>query len=192
MRRFRFIPLLLAAALLSACGGEEWRTREIAGLMPPLEFQLTGADGEGLTEQAFRGDVTIMFFGYTFCPDICPATLARLAATVDRLPEDAAENVRVLFVSVDPKRDDPERIAAYAGAFGENVNGATGTQEQLRELTRRYRTTYGYGEADQHGNYLVSHASAVFVFDEEGEVRLMFRQDDPIEAMAGDLEELAG
>ncbi len=192
MRRFRFIPLLLAAALLSACGGEEWRTREIAGLMPPLEFQLTGADGEGLTEQAFRGDVTIMFFGYTFCPDICPATLARPAATVDRLPEGAAENVRVLFVSVDPKRDDPERIAAYAGAFGENVNGATGTQEQLRELTRRYRTTYGYGEADQHGNYLVSHASAVFVFDEEGEVRLMFRQDDPIEAMAGDLEELAG
>lgn len=188
----RLIPLLLAVSLLSACGGEEWRTREIAGLMPPLEFELTGADGEPLTEQAFRGEVTMMFFGYTFCPDVCPATLARLTAAVDHLPEGAAENVRVLFVSVDPKRDDPRRIAAYAGAFGEAVSGATGTQDQLRELTRRYRTTYGYGEPDQNGNYLVSHASAVFVFDEEGEVRLMFRQDDSIEAMAADLEELAG
>jgi protein SCO1/2 len=188
----RFLPMLLAVSLLAGCSGEDWETRYIGGLMPPLEFQLTGADGEPLTEAAFRGDVTMMFFGYTFCPDVCPATLAKLSAAIEQLPEDTARNVQVLFVSVDPKRDDPERIAAYAGAFGERVSGATGTQEQLRELTRRYRTTFGYGETDQYGNYLVSHASAIFVFDEEGEVRLMFRPDDSITAMADDLAALAG
>ncbi len=187
----KLIPLVLAL-LIAACGEEEWRTKDISGLMPGLEFELTGSDGDTLTEAAFEDDVTLVFFGYTYCPDVCPMTLARLTAALDRLPADAADDVRVLFVSVDPERDDPKRLAEYTGAFGEGITGATGSEEQLRTMARRYRTTFGYSEPDEHGDYLVSHSSAVFVFDAEGEVRLMFRPDDEIDVMAADLEQLAG
>lgn len=186
----RCVAAVMIALAVSACGDAEWRTKDIGGLMPPLEFTLTGEQGGTLTEQRFDDQVTVLFFGFTFCPDVCPNTLARLAAVIDGLPADQREAVRVLFVSVDPKRDDPARLAAYTGAFGPRFVGATGSQEQLRVLTKRYRVTYGYGESDASGNYNVSHASAIFVFDRDGEARLLMREDDSVEAMRADIARL--
>lgn len=188
----KWLTLCLMVLAVAGCGSEDWRTRSLEGLMPPLEFELVDGQGERITEDSFEGRVTLMFFGYTFCPDICPVTLAKLSAVVDRLPEDVARDVRVLFISVDPERDDPQRLAAYTGAFGDFITGATGSQGALRELNRRYRATYGYSEPDEHGNYLVSHSSAVYVFDRDRETRLMFRLEDDIDDMAADLRQLAG
>ena len=184
---------LMLTLVLGGCGDRSWETKDISGLMPELSLELTGESGDELSAEQFEGQITLMFFGYTQCPDICPVTMGRLAALMDQLPESIAQDTRVLFVSVDPDRDTPERLASYTDAFGDHFVGATGTQEQLRELNKRYRVTYSYGEAKgESDGYLVSHSSAVFVFDRDGEVRLMFRQDDDIEAMTADLKRLAG
>ncbi len=186
----RAFLLMGLAALLAACGEPkpEFRTRDITGLMPELQFELTrAADGATVTGEDYRGVVTVVFFGFTNCPDICPMTMARFSAAFSKLEEGAADEVRVLFVSVDPGRDTLERLHGYVTAFGPRFTGLRGPQEELREVTKRYRVTYGYGEPDESGYYEVSHSSAAFVFDREGEIRLLVRGDDAIEDIAHDL-----
>jgi protein SCO1/2 len=185
------IPLLVAVLLLAACSaGEPWRTRDISGLMPELEFRLIDDRGQPVTADAFDGGVNLLYFGFTHCPDICPATLGKLVRARSELPSGLREDVRILFVSVDPRRDSPESLRTWTGYFGENVVGLTGDRDDLDTLTRRYRVTYGYGEETAPGRYDVSHSSAVFVFDPAGEARLLLRRDDPVAAISADLERL--
>jgi protein SCO1/2 len=189
-----FANFLLPMLLLVLAGCEqpaEWNGRDISGLMPPLEFELTGEDGEPMTEEALDDQVVALFFGYTHCPDVCPPTLARLAQAIQQLPEARREQVEVLFVSVDPERDSPERLKKFTDYFGDQVTGATGKIPQLRKLTQRYRTTFSHGQPDEDGNYTVSHGQAVYLFDRSGEVRLMVRDDISVDELASDLERLA-
>jgi protein SCO1/2 len=184
--------VLLSMLLLAGCGEEPWYGKEITGLMPELEFELTAESGETVTEQIFAGRPVAMYFGFTNCPDICPTTLARLTAAVRRLPEELQAELQLAFVSVDPSRDGPDALARYTDAFSERMVGLTGTQRQLRDFTRRYRITYGYDEPDENGDYEVSHSSAVFVFDGEGDPRLMLLDSLGVAEMAHDLELLLG
>ncbi len=171
-------PLVLAL-VLAACGDapSPARLRDIGALLPPLTFTLH--DGEARTRRAadFAGQVVVLYFGYTHCPDICPTTLARLAGLVRRLGA-AAARVSILFVSVDPARDTPAVLHAYAEAFGPRVVALSGSQEQLGALARRYRVSYGLGPADGDGQYEVSHSSAVFIFDPRGRARLLATAED--------------
>lgn len=182
--------LVAAAALLAlaGCAEEPWYGKEITGLMPELAFELTAETAEPVTAAAFEGRPVAMYFGFTNCPDICPTTLARLVAATRRLPQDLRDELQLAFVSVDPGRDDPQQLAAYTDAFSDRMIGLTGSQQQLRSLTRRYRITYGYEEPNAEGDYEVSHSSAVFVFDAEGEPRLMLLDSLSVEQMAHDLE----
>lgn len=186
----RWLLLALVALVLSGCGEQSWQTKDISGLMPALEFTLVDENGREVKGQDYRGKVTLLFFGFTNCPDVCPTTLARLAAATSKLSEEAREDVRVLFVSVDPARDDLETLRQYTDAFGPEFIGLTGDKAALDALTRRYRVTYGYGEKDEAGNYAVSHSSAVFAFDREGEVRLLIRASDPMDGIVADLRQL--
>lgn len=190
MSILRTIIFILAAMLAGCQQSAEWHGKEISGLMPDLAFELVDAGGQPVTQADFAGNVNLLFFGFTYCPDICPTTLAQLAAAVRQLPEAQRGQVNILFVSVDPDRDNGARLAEYAGAFGEQIIGLTGTQEQLETLTRRYRVTYGYGEADEAGNYNVSHSSAVFAFDSNGNVKLLLRDDLTPAQVAEDLQRL--
>ncbi len=185
--------MLAAITLLVAgCGGGTvWETKDVTGVLPPLEFALVSEDGRPVTEAAFRGEVAAVFFGYTHCPDVCPVTLARLRRALDQLPGATRERMVVLFVSVDPGRDTPASLAEYTAAFGPEFVGITGTVDALRRMTRRYRATFGYGASDGDG-YAVSHPSAVYVFDGRGRARLLIRTDDPVAAVAHDLGRLAG
>jgi len=192
MNPARVIAPAVLALLLAGCGEEPWYGKEITGLMPELEFELTAETGETVTEEVFAGRPVAMYFGFTHCPDICPTTLARLTAAVRQLPEGLREELQLAFVSVDPGRDGPQALARYTDAFSDRMLGLTGTQKQLRQLTRRYRITYGYEEPDVNGDYEVSHSSAVFVFDGEGEPRLMLLDDLGVAEMAHDLELMLG
>jgi protein SCO1/2 len=98
--------------------------------------------------------------------------------------------VRILFVSVDPARDTLAALNKYAAVFGPQVVGLRGTQDELRALTKRYRVSYGYGKPDAKGNYEVSHSSAVYVFDRQGEVRLLAGASDTASAITDDLRRL--
>ncbi len=183
---------VVLALLLGAAGCAErprWRLKDVSGVVAPLELELSDDRGRQVSEADFRGKVVMLFFGYLSCPDVCPATLVRLSEAVRRLGERAGE-VRVLFVSVDPRRDTLAALRAYVAAFAPQVVGLRGEEPVLRRLTRRYRVTYGYGEPDEDGFYLVSHSSAVFIFDRQGRARLLATSGDPVEAIAADLRRL--
>lgn len=182
--------LVALVTWLAGCSDPAWQTKDISGLMPPLEFELTGESGEEVEAQAFRGDTTLLFFGFTHCHDVCPTTMAHLDSLMSELDEDARDDLRVLFVSVDPARDDPEALREFTANFGPEFVGLTGNEAQLDELTRRYRVTYGYGEKDETGHYMVSHPSAIFAFDRSGEARLLIRQDDERDDVLSDLRRL--
>lgn len=195
MRRGRFSRLAVALGLglvvaLAGCGGDpSWGLKDISGLMPELQFTLTDDAGQVVRADDFRGKVTLLYFGYTHCPDVCPTTLATLTQARAKLGAQAAA-VRILFVTVDPARDTVARLHRYVALFGSGVVGLRGEDTQLRALTKRYRVTYGLGQPDENGDYPVAHSSAVFVFDRTGEVRLLATQADGIEAIASDLERL--
>ncbi|WP_346797466.1 SCO family protein [Halomonas sp. Bachu 37] len=187
MRKLLLLPALL---WLAGCSDPAWQTKDISSLMPPLAFELINEDSERVSEKEYSGEVTLLFFGFTHCPHICPTTLANLAAVSGELEQAAREDLRVLFVSVDPARDDPATLQEYTAAFGPEFTGLTGDQDALKDLTRRYRVTYGYGEKNDAGDYDVSHSNAVFAFDRKGDAQLLIREKDPREAVLADLRRL--
>ncbi|MEX1214960.1 SCO family protein, partial [Saccharospirillum sp.] len=97
---------------------------------------------------------------------------------------------RVLFVSVDPDRDDPQQLETYTNIFGPQFIGLTGTQKQLKDLTKTFRATYGYGKPDESGYYDVSHSMALYGFDAEGQARVLLKNDEAIENIAADMQQL--
>lgn len=192
-RRLLIVFALVATALLAACGSEAaYNAHDIEGVMPDLAFDLTDENGNAVDADDYDGTLKLLFFGYTNCPDICPATMARIRAALGGLDETSRENIDALFLSVDPERDDPERLKEFTSSFGPRFVGLTGTQEQLKALSKRYRVTYGYGEPNENGFYLVSHSSAIFVFGPEGKAQLLVNQEQDVDALRSDLETLLG
>lgn len=189
------LACLVAAMLVmmvAACSeAPRWQTRTLGAGFPGLEFELIAEDGETITEAQLQDAVTLLFFGYTSCPDVCPTTLARLSAAIKKLPEAQRDRVTVLFVSVDPERDDPQRLATYTDAFGSRFMGATAEPARLRQLASRYGSSFHHGPKDDEGDYLVTHGSNVLAFDRKGSARLLIRPDDGIEEIAHDLRQLS-
>jgi protein SCO1/2 len=189
---FRRIAALLFVALLAACGrsGTVWHATDITGALPPLEFSLNRAsDGAPVRGTDYRGKVVVLYFGYTHCPDICPATLANFAAALQKLGEKASE-VRILFVTVDPDRDSGPLLADYARAFAPQVEGLRGTNDQLVDVTRRYRVIYSVTPASAGHPYEVMHSAAAFFFDRSGRARLVTTNTDDIAGLTSDLKQL--
>ncbi|MFO7529466.1 MAG: SCO family protein [Marinobacter sp.] len=191
----RLLPLILTVSVLALTGcfgdEEQWHGKDISDLMPELEFELAGSGGQTVTPEDSEGNIRLLYFGFTSCPDVCPTTLTDLRKAVNQLPEDYRDDVTTLFVSVDPERDTPERLASYANFFGDYVVGLTAAEPELRALTKRYRTTFGYDEPDADGNYNVSHSSAVYVFDRSGKARLLLRPGLTPQQVSEDLAHLA-
>jgi len=194
---FRCLPALIARSafalllLLTACGNEEkpWSLYNVVGHLPDLQFDLTAAGGRTVTQADVTGHTVLLFFGYANCPDICPTTMAHLSEVVRRLGEQG-RNVRILFVSVDPHRDTPEKLQAYVNAFNDQAIGLTGTESQIAALARRYRVAYQIEKprpGDSDDAYEVTHARAIYIFDTKGRARLMAADSDSVEAMVGDL-----
>jgi protein SCO1/2 len=193
-RSLAMLLLACAAALTGACsspaGARTYHAADVSGIMPALSFHLTGPGGQPITEQFVRGKTTVLYFGYTHCPDECPTTLARLTAALHALGP-AATSVRVLFVSVDPQRDTPAVLSQYAHYFAPQVVGVSGTDAQLTAMTKRYRVAYRRDPPDAHGDYAVYHSSAVFVFDAEGHARLLVPDTETSAQIAEDLSTLS-
>ena len=164
----------LGAALAGGCrSGDSRSAIDISGNSPPLEFTLTRAsDGKRVTEADYRGDIVMLYFGYTFCPDVCPTTLANVADILKRLGPDA-ERVRLLFVTVDPDRDTLPVLADYVKSFAPEIEGLRGDSDQIAALARRYRIAYSVTPATATRAYEVTHGSAIYVFDATGAARLL-------------------
>src|SRR6185437_10666666 len=174
--------VLFLALMLAACGRSSFHMTDISGAMPRLDFHMTRAsDGAAVTGETYRGHVTLLYFGYTNCPDVCPATLANLTGMLAKLQD---RNIRILFVTVDPNRDSLALLQQYARAFSPQIEGLRGTDNQLADLARRYRVAYS---VDSKPPYTVMHSNAVFVFDRDGRARLVTTDTDDVDSMAEDV-----
>lgn len=171
----------VCVGLLGGCDGDrKWHSIDVSGSSPALSFTMTRAsDGKTVTQADYRGRVVMLYFGYTYCPDVCPTTLSNIAEILHRLgPE--ANDVRVLFVTVDPNRDTPSVLAAYVKNFAPQIQGLRGTPDQLAALARRYRVVYSVKPATKDHPYEVSHSSAIYVFDGSGAARLLIASRMPV------------
>ena len=174
--------------MLSACDNHSppFNSSNITGLMPDLQFQMSDENGRNVTAHDYHGQVVLLYFGYTSCPDACPTTLAMVSQAIAQLGRSGAQT-RVLFVTVDPKRDTAAVLKRYVSAFGPRFTGLRGNDAALSQLTRRYRVAYRLEPADANGNYAVDHSSAVFIFDSQGRARLLAHTGDTAKAVAADL-----
>ncbi|HEX5507177.1 MAG TPA: SCO family protein [Pseudolabrys sp.] len=172
--RRSFATLIFSSALL--CGGpaRAWNSTDISGALPPLSFTMTRAsDGKTVTAADYKGKVVLLYFGYTFCPDVCPTTLLNITTMLKSLGKNAGD-VRVLFVTVDPGRDKLPVLRQYTSAFAPQVVGLRGTPDQLAALAKRYRVAYSVAPATGGKPYEVTHGSAVYVFNRDGDIKLLF------------------
>ncbi|MEM7024540.1 MAG: SCO family protein, partial [Pseudomonadota bacterium] len=120
-------------------------------------FRLTDHHGNQVTEQDFAGRYMLVYFGYTFCPDVCPLSLTVMAGALDQLSEEQTEQMAPIFISVDPARDTVEQLASYAPLFHPNLVAMTGSEEQIRDAARAYRVYYNAPDAEDDA-YLVDHS----------------------------------
>lgn len=158
----------------------------VRGFLPDLRFSLQAAGPKTITQDDVKDKVVMMFFGYASCPDICPTTLAQLGAVMEELGNDA-EQVRILFVSVDPHRDTPDSLARYVAAFdGKHTTGLTGSEKQIADLARRYRVAFQIEKPDPNApeNYEVSHSRGVYIFDQQGRARYLAPDTESVQVLA--------
>ena len=179
------------ALLLTACSPEapKFRSTDISGADFGKELALTGHDGKPRTLADFRGKVVVLFFGFTHCPDICPTTLADVAAVLKKLGPDAAR-VQVLFVTVDPERDTPEILAKYVPAFDAGFLGLSGDAAETQRAAREFKIFYEKRPGGAPGAYTVDHSGQSYVIDPQGRLRLFVRHDRIAQDLAEDLRAL--
>jgi protein SCO1/2 len=184
----------LIAALLAGTGIFLWTgsrgTPGAGGIGGP--FTLENGAGKPVTAADFRGKFMLVYFGYTFCPDVCPTTLTAVADALDKLGPDAAK-LRPVFITVDPKRDTPTVVQRYVAAFSPAITGLTGTPEQIAQVAKEYRVYYaehrtGPGPED----YAMDHSSVLYLMGPDGSFVAPIRADATGDEMAANLRRLMG
>lgn len=155
---------------------------------PAPSFTLTADTGERLGVDDYAGKVVLLYFGYTFCPDICPASLAELADAMDDLGDRSAD-VQVVMVSVDPARDTPDLLGEYVDHFDPSFVGMTGTEEEIAAVAGAYGVYYQAHEGTAATGYLVDHLASVMVVDRRGRLVEVIGFGTESEAIAADIRE---
>ena len=184
--------LLLAALLIGAAavlwsGGGGTNALSIGG-----PFTLEDGNAKSVTDRDFRGRYMLVYFGYTFCPDVCPTTLNAIADAMDRLGP-AADRIQPVFITVDPKRDTPAAMKAYAAAFGPRIEGLTGTPEQIAAVAKAYRVYYAeHRTGPGPGDYAMDHSSVLYLMGPDGTFVAPLRADATGQEMAASLKKLMG
>ena len=186
--------------LLVACGAQPEAQKAPVETPAPVEvpslqdfggiggdFALVDQHGMRFELQNLRGQAAMLFFGYTYCPDICPVTLSKMGRVYQLLGEDQ-QDLTTLFVTVDPKRDTQEKLAEYLDYFAIDAIGLRGDKEEIDQVVRQYGAHYSLGEEQEA--YLVDHSTYTYLIDQQGKVRFLFRQSDGPELMAAVAEQL--
>lgn len=181
-----FVALAVALFLLAGCAPDKFKATDITGADFARSLDLTGHDGKRHTLADFKGKVVLVFFGYTQCPDVCPTTLARFATVAKELGPDA-DNMQVLFVSVDPERDTQDLLAKYVPAFDPRFLGLYGDAQETARTAKEFKVLYQKQPGKTEQSYTIDHSAGTYVFDKSARVRLFLRHEAPIEDVVHDL-----
>jgi protein SCO1/2 len=186
---FRLPLLAIALLTVSACGSKPAE--------PPLQgariggpFTLINQDGRTVTDKDFAGRYRIVYFGYTFCPDVCPTSLQHLMQGMKTFTADApdrAAKVQPIFITVDPARDTPAVMKQYVGAFDPRLIGLTGTEAQIAAVAKEYGVFYQKAQNSGSSDYLMDHMSQAILFDPDGKPIALLPQDQDGPAVAAEL-----
>ena len=187
--------ILLAAGLciaLSSCKAQEeadLSQAPLAGADIGGEFELVGSDGRTVRWSDFDGQWRIVYFGYTYCPDICPVDVQRVIRGLKAFAKDAPEaasQVRPIFITIDPARDTPDVVGQFTAAFSDELVGLTGTEEQIEAAADTFRAFYSRGAGPDDG-YLMDHSTITYLFGPEGEPVATLPTDRGASAVAEEL-----
>ena len=166
------LPLILA---LGACGGTpggaDSQQGELVGASIGAPFTLTDQNGKRVSWDDFRGKYRLVYFGYTFCPDVCPVDLQRIMASFREFEKEAparAAKVQPIFITVDPERDTPEVLKTYVAAFHPRLIGLTGTPDEIAKVAKDFVVVYGKAESAGASDYLVNHSRTPMLFGPDG------------------------
>lgn len=168
-----------------------FNSTDITGASYAQGFSLLDAAGQRRSLQDFRGQVVVVFFGFTQCPDICPTALAEIQAVKASLGA-AGAKVRPVFISLDPERDTPEVLKAYVAQFGPDVVALRPSLEELPEAAKSFKVFYRKVEGKTPGSYTMDHTAGSYVFDADGRIRLFARHGSGAQALAQDIGQLLG
>ncbi len=184
------LGLLLGWALLSLSGaGYTYHGTVIQSPQPAADFTLRGPGNQEMSLSDFKGTAVMLYFGYTFCPDVCPATLVELAQARQLLGKDAGK-LQVLMVSLDPLRDTPQRLSEYVTHFDPSFIGLTGTEDEIAAAATPFGIFYEKHAGSVASGYLIDHTASVVVIDQDGYLRLIYPFGTPGKDIAEDLDRL--
>lgn len=189
----RILAALAGVALaLAGCDAAAPKAEPpLAGAAIGGEFTLTNSKGETVRWGDFAGKYRVVYFGYAFCPDICPTDMQRVAQGLKVLkasdPDKAAKIVPI-FITIDPERDTQEVVGEFAAAFSPDIIGLTGTPEQIAAAAKAFKVFYAKGEAVAGGGYLVDHSNIVYLFGPEGEPLATLPVDQGADAVAAEID----
>ena len=172
-------------------GGEPEHATLLPAPMPLPAFELIDQDGASFTPQQMTDRWSLVFFGFTHCPDICPATLQQLAIARDRVQSDGGNFPDIVLISVDPERDDAAVMRAYVQNFGDGIKGVTGAPENLQALTKALGIFVAKSDLP-NGGYTVDHSSAVLLINPSAEWHAVFTAPHTIDEFVADIPRLIG
>jgi protein SCO1/2 len=197
----KLLPALVAACALtfslSACDklpgkqAASFQNTDVTGLDYAKGFSLTDHTGKPRTLADYKGKVAIVFFGYTQCPDVCPTTMAEMASVMQKLGPQA-DQVQVLFITLDPERDTPQLLASYVPAFDKRFVGLYGTPEQTAKTAKDFKVFYSKVPGKEPGSYTIDHMAGSYVFDKDGRLRLFLRHGVTADSIVHDVRQLLG
>ena len=172
------------AVLVGAAGWIAWDASQgnQSGIGGP--FTLTDQNGRTVTADSLKGKPTLIYFGFTYCPDVCPTSLLLMETAIEKIGSDAAKKVNLVFITVDPERDTPEVLKGYVPNFGATFEGLTGTPEQIAQVARAYRVYYQKVPGKDGAPYLMDHSSIVYLLDRNGRFVTHFTHEAKAEQIA--------
>jgi protein SCO1/2 len=184
---------LLAVWIVTLAAAAGWIAWDAAHPDRPAiggSFSLVDQNGRTVTSDSLKGKPTLIYFGYTYCPDVCPTSLLLMENAIDQLGPDAAKKVNLVFITIDPERDTPQLLKGYVENFGPTFIGLTGTPQQIADAARVYRVYYQKVPGKDGGPYTMDHSSIVYVLDRNGRFVTHFTHEAKAEAIAAAIKKL--
>ena len=185
----RALTLAAAAGVLIGCskpGAPQFKAIDITGADYARELELPDAVGQSRRLSEFKGKVTVVFFGFTHCPDVCPTTLLELANVRKALGKDG-DKLQGIFVTVDPERDTPAVLKAYVSNFGADLIALRGSPEQTKAVAKHFKVHYAKVPGKTPDSYTMDHTAGSYIFDPQGRIRLFTRYGGSSDALQHDV-----